>query len=201
MPQSDPSFLNKPADTPKPETEPKPETSQTPDAPKAPDKYADFTVPDGFKFDDKTLEGAIAVFKDLNLPQDGAQKLVDFYTKNLQEAQQAPYKAWSETQDTWRKEIGSRFGGDEAAARVSANINKAIDASLPPSLARSFRTALDITGAGSNPDIVEALSIALRPHFEGTPVRPGSQSPEANARPGSREPISAADAMYPHLRK
>jgi hypothetical protein len=184
-----------PTPEPKPTTEPKPE-DKTPAG--APAKYADFKVPEGFKFDDKVLPEVQATFKELNLTQEAGQKLIDFYTKNFQEAAQAPYKAWADTQKTWNEEITTRFG--DRADGIRANINKAIDTVLPPSLARSYRAALDLTGAGSNPDIVEALSIFLKPHFEGTPVPGGRLSPEANKAPGAG-PVSIADAMYPHLRK
>ncbi|HET9131900.1 MAG TPA: hypothetical protein VFO86_13180, partial [Terriglobia bacterium] len=86
------SFLNREAakteakaDDKKPEGEgdKKPDDKENPTKIEgAPEKYADFTLPEGFKFDDKTLEAATAVFKDLNLSQEGAQKLVDLYAAN-----------------------------------------------------------------------------------------------------------------------
>src|SRR6266852_5763511 len=42
----------------------------------APEKYADFRVPEGFKFDPEALTEAQATFKELGLTQDQAQKLV-----------------------------------------------------------------------------------------------------------------------------
>ena len=75
------------------EDEPKPEDKK-PDAAGVPEKYADFKVPDGFKFDEKALTEATAAFKELGLSQEKAQKLVDTYAKNTQQAIEAPYKQW-----------------------------------------------------------------------------------------------------------
>lgn len=164
----------------------------------APEKYADFKAPDGFKFDDKFLPQVHTVFKDLNLTQDQAQKLVDTVGPKFAELANGPAKAWSDTQAQWNTEIATRFG--ERAEGIRADINKAIDVALPPSIAKNFRAALDMTGAGSNPDYIEAMHLLLAPHFEGKPVVPGKVSGEANKAPGSGPP-SLADAMYGHLRK
>lgn len=188
---------------PKTETPPSSETppkveDKKPDAPVVPEKYEPFKVPEGFKFDDKVVPEIEATFKDLGLTQEAGQKLVDFYTKNFQAAAEAPYKQWADTQKAWNDEINTRFG--DKAEGVRADINGAINSVLPPSLAKNFRTALDLTGAGTNPDLVEGLSILLKPLFEGKPVPGGKPSPEGQKAPGSG-PISIADAMYPHLRK
>jgi len=63
----------------------------------------------------------------------------------------------ADLQKEWLGDIHDRFGSK--AETVRTDISKAIDAALPPSLARAFRGALDLTGAGTNPDVVEALSI------------------------------------------
>src|SRR6266436_8439629 len=80
-----------------PEEEPKPEDKK-PDAAGAPEKYADFKVPDGFKFDEKALTEATTAFKELCLTQEAAQKLINTYAKNTQQAIEAPYKQWADLQ-------------------------------------------------------------------------------------------------------
>lgn len=162
----------------------------------APEKYGDFKLPDGYKFDEKQLTDASALFKEMNLTQDQAQKLVDHYAANSLQASEAPYKAWADLQKQWMGDIADRFGSK--ADTVRTDIGKAIG-TLPPSLARSFRAALDLTGAGSNPDIVEGLHIMLKGLVEGGSVRQGNQSPEANKAPNTSSRPSAAEAMYPHL--
>ncbi len=192
------SFLTQTPEAPKeePKEEPKPEVKKS-DAEGAPEKYADFKVPDGFKFDEKALIEATAAFKELNLTQEAAQKLVDTYAKNTQQAIEAPYKQWADLQKEWLGDIHDRFGSK--AETVRTDISKAIDSALPPSLARAFRGALDLTGAGTNPDVVEALSIMFKPFVEGPSIRPGGQSPEANKAPNAPATPSIAEAMYPHL--
>src|SRR5882724_1444277 len=187
-PKPEPKEGDKPA--PKEGEEPKPAAG-------APDKYEDFKLPDGYKMDETASKEVSAMFKELNLPQESAQKLVDYYSANLLKTAEAPYKAWADTQKEWIGEIHDRFGSKADATRN--DINSAITNALPPSLARAFRTALDITGSGSNPDIIEALSIFARPHLEGKRVPAGGQSPQANKTPGAPERPSLADAMYPHL--
>lgn len=181
-----------------PKPEPKEGDPKPDDSPKgAPETYADFKLPDGYKMDEATGKEVTALFKELNLSQEGAQKLVDVYSARLLKAEEAPFKAWADTQKEWISDIQDRFGSKADATRQ--DINSAITNALPPSLARAFRTALDVTGAGSNPDIVEALSIFAKPHLEGRPVPVGGQSKEANKQPGAPQQVSLADAMYPHL--
>src|SRR6267154_196312 len=105
----------------------------------APEKYADFKVPEGFKFDEKALLEATAAFKELGLTQEAAHKLVDTYAKNTQQAIEAPYKQWADLQKEWLGDIHDRFGSK--AETVRTDISKAIDSALPPSLARAFRSA------------------------------------------------------------
>ncbi len=166
----------------------------------APDKYTDFTLPEGFKFDDKALTEAQTVFKELNLSQASAQKLVDTYTKQISAVASAPYDLWANTQREWNTEILSRFGGESGSNKLRGDINNVINRVLPPTLQKSFRAALDFTGAGSNPDILEAFSIMLKPHMEGRPVPSGNPSTTANSDPTRPTgPIDPAAAMYPHL--
>lgn len=189
-----------PKTEPKADADPKPEPKEGDPKPEpvagAPEKYADFKLPEGYKFDDKELTKATTMFKEMNLSQESAQKLVDHYVENNLQAAKAPYDAWAKLQKDWGAEIQNRFG--DRTDQVRSDINKAIDVVLPPSLARNFRAALDLTGAGTNPDLVEGLSLLFRPHYEGTPVRGGNPSPEGQRQPGSG-PKSIAEAIYPHL--
>jgi hypothetical protein len=201
------SFLttgDKPKEEPKadaPKEEPKADDKPKDDKPiGAPDKYSDFKLPEGFKLDDKTLPEVQTLFKEMNLNQDQAQKLVDFYAKNGLEAAAAPYKAWADLQKEWQGEIANRFPGDKST-EVKSMIRGVFNNILPPSLAKNLSAALDLTGAGSHPDVVEALSILLKPLSEGTPVRGNGPSKEGQTAPGQGGPISIAQAMYGHLRK
>ncbi len=196
------SFLTGKKEEPKADAkieEPKPDADKdkATDAPAgAPEKYEAFKLPDGYTLDEKVTTEVQGVFKDLNLTQEQGQKLMDLYGKAGLEATTAPLKAWADLQKTWVGEIQDRFGSK--AEEVRTDISKAISAVLPPSLQRSFRTALDLTGAGSNPDIVEGLHILLKPFTEGGSIKPGGMVKGANEQPGKAQP-SIAEALYPHL--
>lgn len=183
----------------KPEGETKPEDKK-PDAPVVPEKYADFKLPDGFKMDEKTLPEVQTAFKEAGLTQEQAQKFVDLYAKVGLDAANAPYKLWAETQKSWTDEIANRFPGDKST-EVKSMIQGVFNSVLPPSLSKNLIAALDLTGAGSHPDVVEALNILLKPLSEGKPVRGNGPSGEGQKPPGSSEKISVADALYGHLRK
>jgi hypothetical protein len=163
----------------------------------APEKYEDFKLPDGYKMDEAASKEVTTMFKEAGLSQETAQKFVDYYAANLLKTSEAPYKQWADTQKEWVSDIQERFGSK--ADSVRRDINSAITNALPPSLARAFRTAMDITGAGSNPDIFEALSILAKPHTEGRSVPAGGPSKEANKQPTAPAAPSLAHAMYPHL--
>lgn len=192
---------DKPKDPPK-DADPKdaPKDGDKPkDVPVVPEKYADFKLPDGFKMDEKTLPEVQGMFKEAGLTQEAAQKFIDFYAKNGMDAAAAPYKAWADLQRQWTTEIADRFPG-EKAQQTKAMIKGVFDSVLSPSLGKNLIAALDLTGAGSHPDVVEALSILLKPLSEGTPVRGNGPSKEGQTAPGAG-PVSIADAMYGHLRK
>src|SRR5262245_53151779 len=66
----------------------------------APEKYEDFKVPEGYTLDGEVGKEASAMFKELNLPQEAAQRLVDFYVKQTQEAFDQPYKAYIDMRES-----------------------------------------------------------------------------------------------------
>src|SRR5258707_6983365 len=110
---------------PKTDAEPKPdpEKKEGDATAGAPEKYGDFKLPDGYKFDEKQLTDATALFKEMNLSQDQAQKLVDHYAANSLQAAEAPYKAWADLQKQWVADISDRFGSK--ADSVRTDIGKA----------------------------------------------------------------------------
>lgn len=189
----------KAGDPPKTPEAPKPDDKKPETPPGAPEKYADFKLPDGYKFDDKVLGEAQATFKELGLTQEAGQKLVDLYAANALAAAKAPYDEYANLRTEWKGEIASRFPGEKGTA-VRTMISSVIDSALPPSMAQNFRKALDLTGAGDNPDVVESLSILLKPLSEGTPVRGNGPTGESQRAPNAGPP-SIADALYGHLRK
>ena len=165
----------------------------------APEKYADFTVPEGFTLDADTAKDASAIFKKHNLSQAGAQELVDFYIAKTREAQQRPYDVFQDMRQKWRDEINSDpdIGGTKLKGTI-ATISKLIDSSGDAQSADAFRAAMDETGAGDHPAVLRKLNEWARRLTEGGPVRGSGPSSEGQRVPGSGAP-SAAQAIYPNL--
>lgn len=161
----------------------------------APEAYKDFTVPEGFELDKTMAKEAGDLFKTMNLDQSQAQKLVDFYASKSQEAAQAPYKLWHDTQEAWRNEVKAdpEIGGK--LDQVKSTISKAIDGLGDAKLAAGFREAMDFTGAGNNPAFIRAFYRLAQKVTEGTNVPAGG--PAQVTPPGQRP--SAAEALYPNL--
>lgn len=175
-----------------------PATTKPGDVPAAPEKYEAFTVPDGFKLDDKVNGEASAIFKELNLPQASAQKLVDFYVKETQSAIEAPFKAFATMVDGWKGEVSKAYGakiepGGEHALAVSRLLSQLGPAEAP------FREAMDATGVGSHPAFVSAFIKLASMLGEGSDIRGNGPSPLGQTAGGDAAKPTAAQAMYPHL--
>ena len=173
----------------------KPTLLNEPDKSGAPASYTDFSVPDGYELDKDVAKEAGDLFKTMNLTQSQAQQLVNFYVSKTEEATQAPYKLWHETQEAWRNEIKAdpEIGGK--LDQVKSTIAKAIDGLCDAKLAAGFREAMDYTGAGNNPAFIRAFYRMAQKLTEGTHVAAGGP---AQVNPPGQRP-SAAQALYPNL--
>ena len=198
-----------PAPTPEAKTPPTPAKTPDPAAPKdpsllnakpegAPEKYSDFKLPEGLAIKPEVLTEASTLFKGLNLSQDGAQSLLDFHAKQLAEAAAAPFKTVTELKSAWETEVRAAYGKDiEPGGKTSVAISRAIDL-LGPELAPSFREAMDLTLAGSNPAFVKGFAKFADLLSEGTTVKGNGPSPLGQKSPDAK-PLSVAQALYPHL--
>ena len=100
------------------------EGSQTP-----PDEYADFSMPEGIQLDETMLAEALPVFKELELTQTQAQKLVDFQASVKQADAQKQVDAFNQLKTDWREQSASdkEFGGeafDENVKLAQSAVNK-----------------------------------------------------------------------------
>jgi hypothetical protein len=93
-------------DAPLIEPEPKKEEPAKPEG--APESYEAFTVPEGFQMDNDRMTEASSIFKELNLTQGNAQKLIDAYCKFAKDQQTAAENQLLERQKEWRSSIRSR---------------------------------------------------------------------------------------------
>jgi len=178
---------------------PPPAETTTPESTGAPETYADFKLPEGATLDSTVLAEAAPIFKELNLSQDQAQKLVDIYTKNSAASLESATKAVTKMRTDWidaaraDKDIGSVLD-----TKVLPSISKAI-ASLPEADASAFREAMNFTGAGDHPAVIKALYHFAQKVNEGTHVTGGNPSPHGQSAKGASSRPTLATAMYPNL--
>lgn len=143
----------------------------------APEEYETFTLPEGMELDDKVLEAATPLFKELGLNQGAAQKVVDLYNDLQAQQSNALAESWANTQEEWVKGINEHkeFGGAGLEGNL-AHIGRAIDTVFGKAPTRpeegakeeaitafnahpntQFREALAITGAGNHPRLFEFM--------------------------------------------
>jgi hypothetical protein len=161
----------------------------------APEAYTDFTLPEGYTLDKTQLDEAAPLFKEMNLSQDQAQKLVDFYVKQQQAAVDKPYQQYMEVRKGWADSVKAEFGNK--LPEVKATIGRAL-ATLPAETVSAFRQAMDMTGAGDNPAFVKAFYDLAKRATEGRPVTAPRGVADVTA-PGAPAKPSAAQSLYPNL--
>ena len=124
--------------------DPQPE-EQKPEEQK-PIEYTDFTMPDGVEADEQFLGAFKDVAKGLELPQEQAQKLVDFYAGEVQRQAQAV-----EAQvKSWEAEVKQDPRHEETLALAK----KALSKFATPGMSEITANPL----FGSNPAVVKFLS-------------------------------------------
>lgn len=161
-------------------TEPKP---AEPAAAKAPEKY-EFKAP----VEGETLDAGIAasfseVAKDLNLPQEAAQKVID---KMLPVLAQRQVDAIAKARTEWETAATSdkEFGG-EALPQNLGVAKKAMDAFGTPEL----RTLLNESGLGNHPEVIRFMFRAGKAMSEDGMVTGTKSAPTK----------TTAQRMYPNM--
>lgn len=117
----------------------------------APDQYADFTLPEGVQIDKGLVEGFKPIAKELNLTQDQAQKLVDYYNSGVH-AQRM--EQWAETQKSWVEsaKADKEYGG-QAFQENMGYASAAMDKFGTPEL----KQYMDEYGAGNHPEVIRFI--------------------------------------------
>lgn len=164
----------------------------------APEKYADFTIPEGFEINEEGLKEAQGVFKELNLSQAAAQKILDLHAKHVSAVAEAAANEVTTMREEWRKEVLADpvIGGK--LKEVKATIGKAIDQHLGAEPGKAFREAMDLTGAGDHPAFIRGFYKFAQLITEGRHVNGGGPSVHGQQRPGAPTGTGAA-ALYPNL--
>lgn len=162
----------------------------------APEKYEDFKVPKGITLEGDLLTEATTLFKDSGLSQEAAQKFVDFHTKTMQAALEAPLQSVKDNIDGWRKEVTEDPNLGPRLTEIKTNYSRMLDSLGDPAMADAFREAMDFTGVGNHPAFIRVID-KLSQHFtEGKSVQGGKPAP--TPQPG-KPTGTGAHAVWPGL--
>ncbi len=151
----------------------------------APETYT-FKAPEGVTLDDSTMLEFSTVAKELGLPQDAAQKLIDKLAPKIADlSANAQKDAIANLQAEWTTstKADKEFGGDKLDVNLSV-AKKALDAFGTPEL----RTLLNETGLGNHPEIIRAFYRAGKTISEDSFVKGGTQPAKAGR--------TQAEALY-----
>ena len=173
-----------------------PDVAKTPadDKPpaRAPESYA-FKAPENGELDKSVLDRATPIFRELDLDNAQAQKLVDLYT--------AFQKDNMDSVKTMREGWVAKINSDPEMAgkleTIKADLGR-LYTQLPPDLVKDFKSAMDLTGAGDHPAFVKAFWKLSKMVNEGSHVSGQSPSKEGQSRPGTPSRPTLAQAMYPN---
>lgn len=113
----------------------------------APEQY-EFAAPEGVQFDDAVIGAFSEVAKELNLPQDKAQKVLDKVSPVLAARQAEQFAA---VQESWaaQSKADKEFGGEKLTENLSV-AKKALETFGTPEL----RQLLNDSGIGNHPEVV-----------------------------------------------
>ena len=160
----------------------------------APESYQPFTLPDGMSADAEQMQSASALFKELNLTQEQAQKLVDFHSKH-----------WLGAVDTYEQELTRRVAewGEQTKANPEFGGNR-----LTESLT-SVRRAISKLGGNELEIALNETGAINHPGIFGAFVRMGKLLAEdsfvaGQAAPGAgaiNNPSDMAARVYPTMRR
>ena len=163
------------------EGEQKPDDQDKPQG--APEKY-EFAMPEGVQMDEAGMKAFSDVAKELNLPQEAAQKILD---KMLPTVAQRQTEVLSQAKNDWAEgsKVDKEFGGDKFTENLSV-AKKALDQFGTPEL----RSLLNESGLGNHPEIIRAFFRAGKAISEDRFVA-GSAGGQAATR-------DAAKSLYPN---
>lgn len=131
------------------------EGSEAKEADVAPEEYAEFDMPEGVELDGELLEAATPLFKELNLTQEQAQKLVSFQAEQTQKVGDALAQQHIDQVGEWKTQLRADkdIGGDKLEAALG-DAKAFLKANGDPALTKY----LDDTGLSNNPLLIKAFA-------------------------------------------
>lgn len=163
-------------------------TTQTTEPGKAePDIVYEFKAPEGVVLDDKRVEKFTAIAKDLKLPADKAQALVDLATE-VEVARKAEHQA---IVAKWVDDVANdkELGGEKLDENL-ATAMKTYDL-LPADEAKALKDMLNLSGFGNHPSLIRLF------HKVGKALSEDRFVPGGKAPNGAE--VSIAKRMYPNM--
>ena len=153
----------------------------TSDKPGAPEQY-EFKAPEGMSFDDAVIGAFSEVAKELNLPQEAAQKVLDKMAPVMASRQAEQLQV---AREEWANQsrADKEFGGAKLEENLSL-VRKARDQFVSPEL----RVMLDETGLGNHPEVIRMLYRAGKAISEDKFVGGGNSTSSSGK--------SAAEILY-----
>jgi hypothetical protein len=146
----------------------------------APEAY-EFAMPEGFELNKEVSVEFETYARELNLPQDKAQAVVDMGVKLVQSVAAQQAEAFAQTQKDWRAEVTNdkEIGG----AALAENLSYA--AKVLDTFAPDLRAVLDQTGLGNHPAFVKAFVKIGKAISEDRLVGGAQQTPGAAQDPAA----------------
>ena len=149
----------------------------------APENYTDYTMPEGIKVDPMLISKFNPIFKECNLTQDQAQKLVSAQAEEIAAYQ----KNMQSTFDGWKAESQKLLGSTpEKSLALTAKVFDSFDGG------KDVRTLLEQTHLGDHPTMVKFFKALGESMVEDNFV-PGSSA-------GQQSQKSPAKIMYPTMK-
>lgn len=151
----------------------------------APEKYEAFTAPEGQTLDADVMTTFEATARELNLPQDKAQMLVDKMAPVMAARQQAQMES---VHAEWRQAAttDTEFGGDKLQENLGI-AKVVLDKFGSPEL----KTMLNQSGLGNNPELIRLLYRA------GKAISPDTVVTSGHGNTGAADSRSHAATLYP----
>lgn len=164
----------KAVEPPKPEV---PAVSETAPAEAPPAvTWTDFSLPEGVKLEDASLNTFKEVLGGELLPQERGQRLIDMHLQEMQRHSQAlsdhQVQVWNETQTQWKDAVKAdpELGGNRFNTTIQTCISAVNRFGGNAQQRAELLQALDFTGAGNNPAIIRLITNMASKLSEGSPV-------------------------------
>lgn len=162
-------------------TETKVETKQEEKKPEGPPENYEFKLPDGVQLDTALVEKATPLFKELNLTQEQAQKLVGLQAESIK----ASIDEWQKTTDGWRDQTLKEYGGNWDKEKVfgAKFRDQFID--------KDTADFMDKMGLFNHPGIIRMM-------IKGGKMI--AEDPLVDTKPTTGDSKSAAQVLYPNMK-